>query len=86
MAKKKNTKLTEEELGEVTSIQNNFRNLILEYGQIEIARKDLDARAENASRLLQTYRAQEQELARTLEEKYGKGSIDLETGTFLPNS
>lgn len=77
-------KLTQEELQEIASIQNNFRNLLLEYGQIEVARKDLESRTQNADRLLQTYRNQEQEVARSLEEKYGKGSVDLESGTFIP--
>lgn len=88
MAKKKtdtsSNKLTQQELQEIANIQNNFRNLLLEYGQIEVARKDLEARTENADRLLQTYRNQEQEVARSLEEKYGKGSIDLDSGTFIP--
>ena len=88
MAKKKtdtsSNKLTQEELQEIANIQNNFRNLLLEYGQIEVARKDLESRTQNADRLLQTYRNQEQHIAQTLEEKYGKGSIDLESGTFIP--
>lgn len=88
MAKKKtdtsSNKLTQEELQEIANIQNNFRNLLLEYGQIEVARKDLESRTQNADRLLQTYRNQEQEVARSLEEKYGKGSVDLESGTFIP--
>ena len=88
MAKKKtdtsSNKLTQQELQEIANIQNNFRNLLLEYGQIEVARKDLESRTQNADRLLQTYRGQEQEVARSLEEKYGKGTVDLESGTFIP--
>jgi len=88
MTKKKtdtsSSKLTQQELQEIANIQNNFRNLLLEYGQIEVARKDLESRTQNADRLLQTYRNQEQEVARSLEEKYGKGSVDLESGTFIP--
>ena len=55
-----------------------------EYGNIELAKKAVAARTDRADEALEALRENEQELAKSLEEKYGRGSINLEDGTFLP--
>ena len=77
-------KLEQEELQQIAQIQQVSQNIVIEYGNIELGRKALEARAQRADEALEALRGNEQELATTLEEKYGRGSINLQDGTFLP--
>ena len=80
MAKSK--KLTEEEIQNLKNIQNNNRAVVEEFGKIEILQFDLDNRRERAEKFLTDLRTQEDNLARGLEEKYGKGTVNIDSGEF----
>ena len=73
-------KLTEKELKEVREIQDKTHSAVLELGQIELAKLQLKSRRESVEAFLIEISAEEQELAKHLEEAYGKGSINLQTG------
>lgn len=73
-------KLTQEELQQLQQIQTNNRAVTQEFGQIAILQLDLNNRKANAETYLDNLRKSEVELAKALEDKYGKGSINLETG------
>jgi allophanate hydrolase subunit 1 len=75
-------KLEQEELQQIAQIQQVSQNITMEYGNIELSKKALQARVERADEALEALRENEQELAKALEEKYGQGSIDLQEGTF----
>ena len=77
------SKLTEEELLQLQQIQNNNQAIVREFGQIAIAELDLDKRRENAETFLDNLRKAETETAKTLEEKYGRGNINLQSGEFV---
>lgn len=77
-------KLQEEELQQITQIQQVSRNITMEYGNIELARKALESRVKQADSALKDLKETEQEVAKSLQEKYGQGSINLEQGTFIP--
>ena len=77
-------KLAQEELEQIAQIQQVSQNIVIEYGNIELARKALESRTEKANNALNALREKEQEIARSLEEKYGQGSINLQEGTFIP--
>ena len=77
-------KLEQEELQRIAQIQQVSQNIVIEYGNIELGRKALEARAQRADEALEALRLNEQELAQTLEEKYGKGTINLDEGIFIP--
>lgn len=77
-------KLEQEEIQQITQIQQVSQNIVIEYGNIELARKALESRTEKADNALNALREKEQEIARSLEEKYGQGSINLQEGTFIP--
>jgi hypothetical protein len=79
-----NTKLTEKEVKELSELQQKNAALINELGTIELANIGLEERRENAEKFLFEVREEEKELAKTLEEKYGTGSIDLVKGEFIP--
>jgi hypothetical protein len=72
--------LTEEELQTIKSIQNGTQSLILELGEIEMIKIQLENRYNNAKEFLQQLTDQEIELTKSISDKYGKSSINPETG------
>ena len=72
--------LTQEELQTLKTIQNGTQNLILELGEIEMIKIQLENRSNNAKEFLQNLSNQEIEFTKSISEKYGKASINPETG------
>ncbi len=79
-------KLTEKELKEVREVQDKTHSAVIELGQIELAKLQLKSRRESVEAFLLEVVAEEKEIAKHLEEAYGKGSINLQTGeiTLIP--
>ena len=77
-------KLLQEELQQIKTIQEKTQSVILELGQIELVKIELEDRVENAKAFLKQLREEEKTLAEFLESTYGKGSISLEEGEFIP--
>jgi hypothetical protein len=66
-------KLTTEELDEVKKIRSSYNDLAISLGELELEK----------ARLLEfrkTLSDRELAIAKTLQDKYGEGSINLETG------
>lgn len=80
-----NIKLSDEELQNLQQIQNGNKAVVTELGQIALAQLDLDKRQENVETFIDNLRTNETQLAKALEEKYGKGTINIDTGEFLPS-
>ena len=78
-------KLTTEEIQRITELQKKNNALATELGQIELIKLNLQLRREAAEKFLEELRSEEQELGKELTDKYGSGSINLETGEFVPN-
>ena len=76
------TNLSNEELQQLQQIQNKNRAVVQELGQIALAEIDLDKRQENAENYLENLRKEEAELGKALQDKYGQGNVNLETGEF----
>jgi|TARA_R100000030_G_scaffold32094_1_gene23672 phosphopantetheine adenylyltransferase len=81
MAKKK---LSKKELEQIQDIQNRMSAVKTELGQLALAEIDLKNRRTNVENYLAETKNMETELVTNLENSYGKGSIDLNEGTFLP--
>jgi len=79
-----NTILTVEELQQLTEVQTQSQQITLELGNLEITRLQLEKRKEEVITFLNEFKAKEQELGKSLSDKYGNGSIDLEKGEFIP--
>lgn len=79
-----NQKLTQEELQSIADLQQKNNAVVSELGQIELARMSVSARRANAENFLAELRKSEEELASSLSEKYGAGTIDLQNGEFVP--
>ena len=72
--------LTEEEKNTLKEIQTNTQALITELGEIELVKLQLENRHETAKTFLNELRTKEQEFTQLVFEKYGKVSINPETG------
>ena len=77
-------KLEQEELQQIAQIQQITENIIREYGSIELNQKALDERKKKADDAYHNLLQAERNIAKELEEKYGKGSINVDEGTFTP--
>jgi len=81
-----NQKLTQEELATLKELQQNGQTVIEELGQIELAKFSLEQRRAKTEQFLTDLQKQEQEFVQTITNKYGIGSINPETGEFIPSS
>ena len=79
----KPTKLQETEVQQLKVIQEKNQAILLEFGQIELIKLDIESRTDNAKAYLEQLREEEKTLSEFLESTYGKGSIDLDKGEFI---
>ena len=92
MAKKKEIKFTQEELDSLSNLKNAYAQLELSLGKVEMARSQIDQRVEQIEgekmaleTQLNELQKQERVLVESLNEKYGAGNLDPNTGVFTPN-
>ena len=78
--------LTQEEIQKLTELKSQFNELVNVVGNVEIQIMDLQLKKEQLKSNLQNLQQQEIAIAKELEDKYGQGSISLETGEFLPSN
>ena len=78
--------LTKEEIGQVTKLREEFNNLTFSLGEIEMQILNLNFQKESIKENFKKLQTQEQIVVSELENKYGKGTISLETGEFISNS
>ena len=76
--------LTEEEINELKELKTQFEKLTDVIGNNEVQIMNLEIRKEQLKNNLYQIQQQELALAKELEEKYGDGTISLESGEFLP--
>jgi hypothetical protein len=72
--------LTEEELQTLKNIQNQTQSLILELGEIEMIKIQIENRYNNAKQFLFDLSQTENDFTQSVFEKYGKTNINPETG------
>ena len=77
-------KFTEEELKSLQDLQGTYQQITLAMGQISLSKIQLENREQSVLNTLGEVREKENELAKELTEKYGKGSLNIETGEFTP--
>ena len=86
-------KFTKEELKSITDIRNGNSRIISELGQVELQlfliNEDLEKLQEMKSTLqiqFKNLQTEEAELVGSLNEKYGIGTVDINTGEFVPEN
>tara|TARA_R110001592_G_scaffold100606_1_gene285459 strand:+ start:1732 stop:2025 length:294 start_codon:yes stop_codon:yes gene_type:complete len=76
---------SQEELNEIRDLRTELNQITFQLGQIKINK----IRIENTEILIKkdliNLEEKESKIAKKLSDKYGKGSIDIETGTFIPS-
>jgi predicted nucleic acid-binding Zn-ribbon protein len=76
--------LTQEEIEKIKNLKQQFEDLTGVAGNVEIQIMNLQLQKDQIKSNLQQLQEQEKVIAQELEEKYGDGTISLESGEFLP--
>jgi hypothetical protein len=74
--------LTKEELETLRLLQQDFQNLQFELGEIEIIKIQIEERYESVKKTLKETQIKEQSFTKSIKEKYGDISLNVETGEF----
>ena len=77
-------KFTQEEIDSLKGFQIRLDNIITQFGKINLSRIKLDEQENLLKDEVKKIENEEIELAQKLSDKYGRGSLDIETGTFTP--
>ena len=83
--KKGPVKFTEEEIKNLKNLQNQVQQITIRFGQIQMSKIKLDEQETFLKNKLSELQKQEIALAKSLSDKYGEGSLDIETETFTPS-
>jgi|15BtaG_2_1085339.scaffolds.fasta_scaffold11805_2 chromosome segregation ATPase len=88
----KEIKFTKEELESIQNLQQKTNQLTANFGQLHIVRLNLEQQLEQSDderyRLeeeLKSLKDEEVDLIKTINEKYGAGTLDPTSGVFTPN-
>jgi hypothetical protein len=86
-------KITQEEQTTVQKLQETYSQVTVKLGQLTMEKHDLENTLNELKALekdlLDQYiqsRKDERTFINSLSDKYGEGSLNLETGEFIPNS
>ena len=85
------TKFTDEELQSLRELQDGYSEKSAQFGQLKVQKllvqQQLDALEETETQFESDYselQKQEQDIVKSLNEKYGPGNLDPATGVFTP--
>tara|TARA_X000001382_G_scaffold109942_1_gene86299 strand:+ start:4484 stop:4768 length:285 start_codon:yes stop_codon:yes gene_type:complete len=85
-------KLTEEEIAKVKNIRKNYVDIQNAFGQLHLTKINLEKQLSqidtNYDSLTAEYektQTAEQELVKSIQDQYGVGTLNIESGTFTPS-
>ena len=85
------TKFTDDELKSLQELQNTYASISTQFGQLKVSRinlerqlNSLDETEDNLTTDWETNRQTESDLVKTLNDKYGAGTLNPATGEFTP--
>ncbi len=76
--------LSQEEIEVLTNLQNTQTNIINSLGQLEYSIQLLELQKESLTEQIEQLKESEKKVGQDLNEKYGNGNIDLNTGFLTP--
>ena len=79
-----NKKLKQEDLRQLLNLQERKQAATLELGRLEESKIEIENRRAEILQFKAETRSLETQLANYFESTYGKGSIDVEKGVFIP--
>ncbi len=77
------TVLSKEEIDNLSSLQQQQDNFVIQLGQIEYQKNLLNQQKQKINQQIESFEQNQIQLAKQLEEKYGKGTVNLESGEFV---
>ncbi len=77
------TVLSKEEINKLSSLQEQQNNFVIQLGLIEYQTHLLDQQKDTTKQQIESFENEQIQLAKQLEEKYGKGTVNLESGEFV---
>jgi hypothetical protein len=75
-------KLSQEEIETLSQLQSNQQSLIKSFGEVEIKIQLSKIQKDKLKETLNSLKEKEIEVGQELQDKYGNGTIDLESGIF----
>ena len=84
MAVKGPKKFTSEELKRIQNHQDKLNRIQVQFGQLAMTKIRLENQENYLKEQLTLLNKEEANIAKDLTDKYGKGSLDIETGEFIP--
>ena len=75
-------KLSQEELDSIKQLQQQQQNLIGQFGQLEYQMQLLELQKDQLVETIGKLQQEEQQIGEDLTQKYGNGTVDLESGMF----
>ena len=86
-------KFTAEELNSLKELRTNNANIVSQFGQVEMEKfltnqrlSQLDEAKHQLTQQLEKLQEQESTLVQELNDKYGAGTVDIDSGVFVPSS
>ncbi len=77
------TVLSKEEIDKLSSLQQQQDNFVIQLGQIEYQKNLLEQQKLKIKQQIESFENSQIQLAKQLEEKYGIGTVNLESGEFV---
>ena len=77
-------KLDQEDFKKLQTLRDQHNLVVNELGQISLLEINLETRKQQARDYLTQLKKSESIVAKELEDKYGKGQINTDTGEFIP--
>jgi len=74
--------LTQEELTELTQLQQQRQDITADFGVVELRIQELELQKEQVIEALSKLKTQEIQFGQKIQEKYGEGTININTGEF----
>ena len=77
------TVLSQEELNNLATLQKQQDNFVVQLGQVEYRISTLERQKNIIRQNIESFEKQQIELGDQLKQKYGEGTINLESGEFV---
>ena len=84
MTTKSSQQFSKEDINEIKTLQNKGKNVIYQLGQLEASLLKLEEQKSFLKKEFFSVQKEETKMADKLTKKYGKGSLNMETGEFTP--
>ena len=81
----KPTIVSSQDIEKIKQLQVELNNINLKFGQLYITKIKLENEENSLKSTLLSLEKEETKIAKSFTDKYGKGSLDIETGEFIPS-